>query len=116
MGCNKRRAGGRHGPSWTYPFILIMKLHHYKTSVNWTGNTGKGTESYRGYERSHTITAPGKQMIEASSDTAFSGDATKYNPEDLLLASLSSCHMLWYLHLCADNGIIVTAYKDDAAG
>ena len=93
-----------------------MKQHHYKTTVTWTGNTGKGTESYRGYERAHTISAEGKIDIAASSDPAFLGDTTKYNPEELLLASLSSCHMLWWLHLCADAGIIVTAYSDHATG
>ncbi|MEJ7610997.1 MAG: OsmC family protein [Ferruginibacter sp.] len=93
-----------------------MKQHHYNTRITWTGNTGKGTESYKGYERNHTISIEGKQEIAASSDPAFSGDAAKHNPEDLLLASLSSCHMLWYLHLCADNGIVVTAYSDHAEG
>ena len=93
-----------------------MKQHHYKTTVTWTGNTGKGTESYRGYERAHTISAAGKIDIAASSDPAFLGDKTKYNPEELLLASLSSCHMLWWLHLCSDAGIIVTAYSDHASG
>ena len=92
-----------------------MKLHHYKTTTFWTGNTGKGTESYRGYERAHTISAEGKIEINASSDPVFMGDRSKYNPEELLLASISSCHMLWYLHLCADAGIIVTAYIDHAS-
>ena len=93
-----------------------MKQHHYKTTLTWTGNTGKGTESYRGYERAHTISAEGKMDIAASSDPAFLGDKTKYNPEELFLGSISSCHMLWWLHLCADAGIIVTAYADRAEG
>lgn len=92
------------------------KEHHYKTNIEWTGNNGEGTSGYRSYERSHRIWVAGKLPIEASSDPAFRGDGTKYNPEDLLLASVSSCHMLWYLHLCADNGIVVTAYKDEATG
>jgi len=92
------------------------KLHHYKTTIQWTGNRGEGTSGYRNYDRAHTISVENKAVINGSSDPAFMGDASRHNPEDLLLASLSSCHMLWYLHLCADNGIIVTAYTDNATG
>lgn len=93
-----------------------MKTHHYKTTVNWTGNTGKGTENYKAYTRDYIILANGKPDIKGSSDPAFLGDRTRYNPEELLLASLSSCHMLWYLHLCSEAGVIVTAYSDSAEG
>ena len=91
-------------------------LHHYNLLISWTGNKGSGTSTYRAYERSYSILAEGKPEIQGSSDPAFRGDLTKYNPEDLLLASLSSCHMLSYLHLCAEAGIVVTAYSDDATG
>ena len=94
----------------------MNKQHHYNTKVTWTGNTGEGTKSYHGYARSHQLSITNKSVIECSSDPAFAGDATKYNPEELLLASLSSCHMLWYLHLCADNGISVIEYFDNATG
>ena len=94
----------------------MHKQHKYKTSITWTGNLGQGTSHYKGYERSHTISVHYKPEIYASSDPSFMGDANKYNPEELFLASLSSCHMLWYLHLCSDNGIIVTAYSDNATG
>jgi organic hydroperoxide reductase OsmC/OhrA len=94
----------------------MEKLHHYTADINWTGNRGEGTSSYTGYDRSHEISIGNKPVLQASSDTAFKGDATKFNPEDMLLSALSSCHMLWYLHLCADNGIIVTAYTDHATG
>lgn len=94
----------------------MSKQHNYKTNIEWTGNRGEGTKNYRGYDRSHRISVNNKTIIEASSDPAFMGDAEKYNPEELLLASLSSCHMLWYLHLCADNGIVVTGYTDEATG
>ncbi|MFT3981357.1 MAG: OsmC family protein [Ferruginibacter sp.] len=94
----------------------MPRLHHYSTGLEWTGNKGEGTAHYRSYERSHTIHVEGKAIIQGSSDPAFAGDPSKYNPEELLLASLSACHMLWYLHLCADNGIIVTAYTDAAKG
>ncbi len=90
--------------------------HGFATKVEWTGNTGAGTASYRGYERSHGITAPGRPPIAGSSDPAFRGDAARWNPEELLVASLSACHMLWHLHLCAEAGVVVTAYSDEATG
>jgi len=94
----------------------MAKLHNYSTTVNWTGNLGKGTCSYKDYERSYEISAPGKPMIPGSSDPAFRGDAARYNPEDMLVASLSACHMLWYLHLAAVNKVVVLDYQDNAAG
>lgn len=93
-----------------------MKNHHYTITVEWTGNQGSGTSGYREYERSHRISAENKAVIEASSDPAFRGDRLKYNPEEMLLSSLSSCHMLWYLHFCSEAGIIVTKYTDEATG
>jgi organic hydroperoxide reductase OsmC/OhrA len=91
-----------------------MKQHTYEMRVRWD-NAG-GTKDYRSYSRDHTISAEGKPEILASSDPAFRGDASRYNPEELLVASLSSCHMLWYLHLCAINGVTVVGYVDDATG
>lgn len=88
--------------------------HHYKLTVKWTGNTGTGTSGYKEYERSHSILVEDKVELLGSSDPAFRGDKTKHNPEDLLVASVSTCHMLWYLHLCAVAGIIVTNYIDNA--
>ncbi len=93
-----------------------MSIHHFKINICWTGNTGTGTSGYREYERSHDISSEGKAPIKASSDPAFRGDKTMYNPEELLVASLSSCHMLWFLHLYADEGVIVTHYIDDPLG
>ena len=93
-----------------------MREHSYAVSIEWTGNTGEGTKTYRSYRRDHTISAQGKPSIAASSDPAFRGDAMRYNPEDLLVASLSGCHMLTYLHLCAVNNVNVIAYRDDASG
>ncbi len=84
--------------------------------VAWTGNRGSGTSSYRAYDRAHEIRAPGKSPLLCSSDPTFLGDRSRYNPEELLVASLSACHMLWYLHLAADNGIVVVDYHDDATG
>lgn len=94
----------------------MSKNHEYLVTTKWTGNKGMGTSGYNNYERSHTIKAGNKVEIEASSDPHFRGDENKYNPEELFLASLSSCHMLWFLHLCADAGVIVTSYIDHAKG
>ncbi|MEO6405357.1 MAG: OsmC family protein [Ferruginibacter sp.] len=94
----------------------MNRQHFYAIQNTWTGNTGEGTKSYTSYERSHILSADGKNEIVASSDSSFRGDAKKYNPEELFLCSISSCHMLWYLHLCADNGITVMSYHDEATG
>ncbi len=90
--------------------------HTYKLNIQWRGNTGTGTSGYKAYERSHDIYAKGKTEIQCSSDPAFRGDVTKYNPEELLVASIASCHMLWYLHLCAETGVVVVSYTDNAVG
>ncbi|MBE7172869.1 MAG: OsmC family protein [Williamsia sp.] len=92
------------------------KQHNYHLTMNWTGNKGSGTSDYKAYERSHVIQTDGKAEIQASSDPAFRGDNTKYNPEELLVAALSSCHLLSYLHQCAVAGVVVTAYTDTATG
>lgn len=92
------------------------KTHLYQVEVTWTGNTGQGTVDYKAYERSHEISVVGKPLIFGSSDSAFRGDRTKYNPEELLVASLSTCHMLWYLHLCAEVQLVVTSYVDHPVG
>lgn len=94
----------------------MNKSHHYQLEIKWTGNNGTGTSGYRDYERSYDVSGEGKETIESSSDPAFRGDKNKYNPEELLLASLSGCHMLSYLHLCAVNGVIVIQYTDEAKG
>ena len=84
-----------------------MKHHTYEVGIEWTGNDGQGTKTYTAYRRNHTIVAAGKPSIPGSSDPNFRGDPTRYNPEELLVASLSACHMLWYLHLCAINKVTV---------
>jgi organic hydroperoxide reductase OsmC/OhrA len=94
----------------------MSRTHHYTTALEWTGNLSSGTSSYTAYGREHTISVQGKPDVFASSDPAFRGNAARHNPEELLVASLSSCHMLWYLHLCADAGVIVIAYTDEAKG
>jgi organic hydroperoxide reductase OsmC/OhrA len=96
--------------------VSFGKEHKYSVTVTWTGNTGTGTASYRGYERSHEVAAEGKPAIAGSSDPAFRGDPARWNPEELLLAALSGCHQLSYLHLCAVAGIVVVDYVDHAEG
>ncbi len=91
-------------------------MHSYRTSLTWTGDRGSGTSGYALYGRDHELVASGKPPIFASADPTFRGDPTRYNPEELLVCSLSACHMLWYLHLCADAGIVVTDYRDEAVG
>lgn len=94
----------------------MAKQHTYSLKMTWTGNTGSGTQDYKSYERNHEILANGKPPIPGSSDPSFRGDMTRYNPEELLVGSLSSCHMLWFLHLCADAGIVVMGYEDEPDG
>jgi len=96
--------------------IEAPRDHTYEITVTWTGNTGEGTAGYRSFERAHEIAVPGKPVLLGSSDPAFRGDRTRYNPEEMLVASLSTCHMLWYLHLCSAEGIVVTGYQDVAEG
>ena len=95
----------------------MPKIHNYSVAITWTGNTGSGTSDYRSYSRSHEIAAGDrKPVIPGSSDPAFRGDPARWNPEELLVASISACHKLWYLHLCAVSGIVVTGYVDRAEG
>ena len=90
--------------------------HRYTLRLDWEGNRGSGTSSYTAYGREHRLSAPGKGTIAGSSDAAFRGDASRWNPEELLVASLATCHQLWYLHLAADAGIGVLAYHDEPEG
>ncbi|WP_372394422.1 OsmC family protein [Azospirillum sp. HJ39] len=95
---------------------MTHREHRYAVRLDWTGNLGSGTSSYRGYSRDHRLGAGDKPAIPGSADPAFRGDPARWNPEELLVAALSSCHQLWYLHLCAAAGIVVTAYADEAEG
>jgi organic hydroperoxide reductase OsmC/OhrA len=94
-----------------------QRAHHYRVEVAWTGNRGEGTSGYRAYGRSHQVVGgDGKPPILGSSDPAFRGEADRWNPEELLVASLSQCHMLWFLHLAAVAGVVVVAYTDRPEG
>ncbi len=92
------------------------RTHHYTVTTTWTGNRGSGTSGYRDYARDHESTADGRPPLLASADSAFRGDRTRWNPELLLVAALSECHMLSYLHVCAAAGVVVTGYRDAAEG
>jgi organic hydroperoxide reductase OsmC/OhrA len=94
----------------------MAKLHDFTAQIIWTGDRGEGTRHYRGYDRTWRIATPGKPVIECSNDPSLGGDPSRPNPEDLLLSSLAACHMLWYLHLASDAGIVVRAYQDNPLG
>jgi organic hydroperoxide reductase OsmC/OhrA len=96
---------------------MLHNVHHFQVTTTWTGNRGSGTSGYRAYGRDHEIVAEGKlSAIPGSSSPVYRGDKDRYNPEELLVAALSACHMLWVLHLCADAGIVVNDYRDEAKG
>ena len=90
--------------------------HRYSVRTTWTGNRGTGTSGYRDYDRAVTLRIDGKPELLASSDKPFRGDPSRWNPEDLLLAALSECHLLSYLHACVQAGVVVVGYEDDASG
>lgn len=90
--------------------------HNYKLTAEWTGNKGDGNKNIRTYDRSHTISIQGKPELFLTTDNAAVGDKSKLNPEDLLVSALSSCHLLSYLYLCSLEGIVITAYTDNATG
>ena len=90
--------------------------HSYHATVTWTGNRGQGTASYRAYGREHEIAIDGKPTIPGSADAAFLGDAGRWNPEDMLISAISTCHMLWFLHLASDAGWVVERYRDRVEG
>ncbi|ROO86767.1 organic hydroperoxide reductase OsmC/OhrA [Actinocorallia herbida] len=94
----------------------MTQTHAYDVTVEWTGDLGTGTDGYRSFSRDHELLGEGKTAIAASSDPAFRGDPARWNPEELLVASVAQCHMLWYLHLCATGGVVVTGYEDHAHG
>jgi organic hydroperoxide reductase OsmC/OhrA len=94
----------------------MMNRHRYETELVWRGNRGGGTIDYRAYDRHYETSAPGRPTLVGSSDPAFLGDADRWNPEQLLVAALSQCHLLSYLHRCAVAGVTVTAYTDTATG
>jgi organic hydroperoxide reductase OsmC/OhrA len=90
--------------------------HSYAVSLEWQGNRGEGTTDYKSYGRELVVNAQGKHPLLASADTPFRGDADRWNPEELLLAALSQCHLLSYLWVATQHGVVVTAYTDDAVG
>lgn len=96
--------------------LMNLALHNYSISIHWTGNRGTGTDSYRGYGRDHVISAQGLPDLPGTADPTFHGDRDRWNPEQLLLAALSQCHMLSYLHVAVKHGVVVSGYDDQATG
>jgi organic hydroperoxide reductase OsmC/OhrA len=117
--CHARRSGTRRisavGPRAPH-YRFDMATHRYELTVRWTGDTGSGTSSYRSYRRDHEMAAAGKPSIAGSADPAFRGDPQRWSPEELLVASLSQCHMLWFLHLAAVGHVVVNSYVDNPTG
>jgi organic hydroperoxide reductase OsmC/OhrA len=95
---------------------MSLGEHRYSLAVQWTGNLGEGTSSYRGYSRDHDVLIPGLPALPGSADPTFHGDRSRYNPEQLLLAALAQCHMLSFLHVAVRHGVVVTDYRDEATG
>lgn len=95
---------------------MTGRTHRYELTVVWTGNRGEGTAGYRAYARDHEVTADSRPTIPGSADRAFRGNAERWDPERLLVAALSQCHMLSYLHACAEAGVVVVDYVDHAEG
>jgi len=95
---------------------MDLSRHEYHISLDWTGNRGTGTENYRGYGRDHVVRSAGLPDLPGTADPTFHGDKDRWNPEQLLLAALSQCHMLSYLHIAVTHGVIVTGYSDSATG
>lgn len=118
LGVDDPSAGRAASERWSASKAATTRrrAHRYAVTVHWTGNAGTGTSAYRGYRRDHEIAAAGKPVIPGSSDPQFRGDVARWNPEELLVAALSACHQLAYLHLCAVAGVVVTAYEDHAEG
>ena len=95
---------------------MTNRTHSYSLNMKWTGNTGEGTKTYEAYGRDHLVSTDLKQPILGSADPSFRGDPKRWNPEELLVASLSACHKLWYLHLCAVSNIVLHSYEDNPEG
>lgn len=93
-----------------------MSEHRFEVAVAWTGDRGEGTRSHRGYGRDHEVTSPGVPTLLGSAHRTFHGDADRWNPELFLVAALSECHMLSYLHVAVKHGVTVTGYEDAATG
>lgn len=122
-----REAGARGGVAGTADTVpspllpaaagsAVRRTHHYRATVTWTGNRGEGTRTYRAYSRDTEVSGEGKPAILASSEPLFRGDAARWSAEELLVAALAQCHMLWFLHLSAEAGITVVAYADSPEG
>jgi organic hydroperoxide reductase OsmC/OhrA len=120
LGNQRQRDGGGNGVSHDETKVSSSSgkghQHTYEIALQWQGNRGTGTSGYRSYGREHVISAQNKADISGSADRAFHGDTDRWNPEEMLLAALSQCHLLSYLHVAASHGVVVTAYTDAATG
>jgi organic hydroperoxide reductase OsmC/OhrA len=95
---------------------MSQPIHAYASRIVWEGNLGQGTSGYDRYSRTHRVIVDGKPDLLGSADQSFRGERDKHNPEELFLASIAACHMLFYLSLCARQQIAVVAYEDEVTG
>lgn len=93
-----------------------MTTHTYELELEWTGDLGTGTSGYRDYSRDVLARSEGRPTLELSADRPFRGDPSRWNPEVLLLAALSECHLLSFLHVAVMHGVTVVAYTDTPVG
>ena len=94
----------------------MSNTHHYAAKITWHGRRDGLPFDYRSYDRTHRVEIEGKPAFIASADPTFLGDSSLYNPEDMLVVALSSCHMLSYLAICARARVTVLSYTDEAEG
>lgn len=92
----------------------MIDKHVFKAKLNWSTSSKEAITIPKKYTKTHQITIEGKEILNVSAAKAFKGDPNLLNPEDLLLSSLVSCHMMSYLYVCSQNGIEVLSYQDDA--
>ena len=90
--------------------------HLFKAKLNWNSIPKEVITNTKRYTKTHQIAIDGKEILNVSAAKAFKGDPNLYNPEDLLLSSVVSCHMMSYLYVCSQNDITVVSYQDNAEG
>ena len=90
-------------------------MAEHRIRLTWTD--GGKPFTYESYPREHEIEfKDGQDRLTASASPAYKGDGKHGDPEDLLVAALSSCHMLSFLAICTKKKITVQSYEDDAVG
>jgi organic hydroperoxide reductase OsmC/OhrA len=89
-------------------------MSEHRARIVWTRATS--SFDYKEYNREHTWTFKNGAVVHASAAPRYRGSLECVDPEESLVASLSSCHMLTFLAVCSRRGIVVEKYDDDAVG